>query len=111
MAEVLRRIQLAARFKKDYRIAARHPEFSDEDLEQLLDDLIHRERLPTHYREHPLTKRGRNWAGYWECHLGPDLVVIYRRFERVIRMHRIGGHAELFAASGARTSSRRRRRQ
>lgn len=108
MAEVLNRIQLAARFKKDYRKAAGHPEYTDEDLELLLEDLIHCERLPAHYREHLLGKRGRNWAGYWECHLGPDLVVIYRRFEGAVRLHRMGGHSELFAAPSPKRSQRRR---
>jgi mRNA interferase YafQ len=96
VAEVLNRLQFANSFKKDYRKAAKHPEYSDEDIEQLLDDLIHKQRLPPHYREHNLQKRGVNWVGYSECHLGGDLIVIYRRFRGVVRMHRIGSHADLF---------------
>jgi mRNA interferase YafQ len=98
VAEVLNRIQFSTRFKKDYRKASKHPEYRDEDMEQLLDDLIHSKRLSAHYDEHLLEKRGVNWAGYSECHLGRDLVVIYRRFSGVIRMHRMGSHSALFKA-------------
>jgi len=49
------------------------------------------------FKEHPLDKRGTNWAGFYECHLGADLLLIYRRTAKAVTLHRIGKHAELFA--------------
>lgn len=96
MAAVLNELELSARFKRDFKRAAKHPEFSIEDLEALFDDLIRLPRLPASYREHDLEKRAVNWSGFQECHLSGDIVVIYRRLDGLIRLHRIGGHADVF---------------
>ena len=89
-------VELAPRFKKDLKHASNHPEYDRQDLLHLLEDFTKYDPLPTHYNEHSLGKRSVNWAGFKECHLGDDLVVIFVRFKGVVRLHRIGGHAELF---------------
>ncbi len=104
MASILNTLEFSERFKRDFKRVVKHPEFSIEDFEALLDDLIHLPALPaaSGYREHDLEKRGVNWAGYQECHLSGDIVVIYRRFGHLIRMHRIGGHIALFRVRATR---------
>lgn len=89
-------VEFAPRFKKDLKQASRHPEYNREDLQHLIEDLSARNPLPSHYSEHSLEKRGVNWAGFRECHLGDDLVVIFVRLKGVVRLHRIGGHATMF---------------
>ena len=45
-------------------------------------------------RDHAL---GGDWAGYRECHLKPDLLLIYRKPDtNTIRLARLGSHSELF---------------
>lgn len=91
----MRDIEFAPRFKKDFRDACHHPDYDREDFLQLLEDLSASDSLPGHYREHALEKRAKNLAGYQECHLGPDLVAIFKRFPGVVRLYRIGGHKAL----------------
>lgn len=86
------------RFKRDYRTARKHAEFDAETLEYIFDALISGERLPSALREHRLGKRGDNWSGFTECHLGSDLLLIYRVRRRAVVMHRIGTHTQLFRA-------------
>lgn len=49
--------------------------------------------LPRHYGEHELIG---DWAGYLECHLADDWLVIYKRFRDRVVLYRTGTHKELF---------------
>lgn len=91
-----RELIVLPRFKRDYRSACRHPEFDKETLEHIFELLITGEPLPAAFKEHRLGKRGTNWAGFYECHLGADLLMIYRRSAQAVALHRIGRHATLF---------------
>jgi mRNA interferase YafQ len=44
-------------------------------------------------RPHPL--RG-EWKGYWECHVAPDWLLIYKVSEDEVALARTGTHADLF---------------
>jgi mRNA interferase YafQ len=38
-----------------------------------------------------------DWAGYRECHVKPDLLLIYRKPDaETVRLARLGSHSELF---------------
>lgn len=94
-----RELIILQRFKRDYRDARKHAEFDAETLEYVFDALISGERLPSALREHRLLrKRNDNWSGFTECHLGSDLLLIYRVRRRAVVLHRIGTHAQLFGA-------------
>ncbi|MCE5359956.1 MAG: type II toxin-antitoxin system YafQ family toxin [Acidithiobacillus sp.] len=59
-------------------------------LEALVADLP----LDAKYRDHDLSG---NWAGYRECHIKPDLLLIYRKCDSdTLRLARLGSHSELF---------------
>lgn len=49
--------------------------------------------LPASWREHAL--RG-DYAGFLECHLAPDLLLVYRREADCVILAYIGSHSELF---------------
>ena len=50
--------------------------------------------LEARYRDHDLSG---DWAGYRECHIKPDLLLIYRKSEpSTLRLARLGSHSELF---------------
>lgn len=51
--------------------------------------------LPENTRPHKLSG---NYAGYWECHVLPDLLLIWEQTEnpKEIYLLRIGSHSELF---------------
>ena len=81
-------------FKKDYRKASKR------NLPiGLLDDIIRKlaagERLPEKNRDHALSG---NWAGFRECHILPDWLLIYRIEADilVLTLVRTGTHEDLF---------------
>ena len=50
--------------------------------------------LPDSNRDHSLSG---DWAGYRECHIKPDLLLIYRKPDAgTLRLARLGTHSELF---------------
>lgn len=53
------------------------------------------EKLPERYRDHELTG---NYDGFRECHVTPDLLLIYQVIERESALYllRTGSHSELF---------------
>lgn len=85
-------IKLTARFERDFakRIAGTH---LDAEFEALLNLLVSGAALPAKYRDHPLKgDRG----GVRDCHLRPDIVLLYSRSENLLKLVRIGTHADLF---------------
>ncbi|WP_243405510.1 type II toxin-antitoxin system YafQ family toxin [Solimicrobium silvestre] len=45
------------------------------------------------YRDHPLTGE---WKDHRDCHIKPDLVLIYQKTDdSIMRLVRIGSHSEL----------------
>jgi mRNA interferase YafQ len=49
--------------------------------------------LPEKHRDHSLTG---DWLGHRDCHIKPDLVLIYRTpNDEVLQLVRLGSHSEL----------------
>ena len=50
--------------------------------------------MPAAYQDHPLSG---NWNDHRDCHLKPDLVLIYRKPDKLtLQLVRLGSHNELF---------------
>ena len=50
--------------------------------------------LPERARDHKLTGP---WTGYRDCHVKPDLVLVYRKVgDNLLELVRLGTHSELF---------------
>ncbi len=45
------------------------------------------------HKDHPLTG---NYVGYRECHIKPDLLLIYQTGDGIIVFERTGSHSDLF---------------
>ena len=106
-----RELIILPRFKRDYHTARKHPEFEAETLEYVFDVMISGGKLPDAFREHRFNKRSANWAGFTECHLGADLLLIYRVRRDSVTLHRIGTHKQLFATSPSPSRSTTARRR
>lgn len=92
----MRAIERASAFKRDYKREAKgqHRATLDSELQPVLVALLTDQPLDARYRDHDLTG---NWASYRECHLKPDLLLIYRLAEPdILRLARLGSHSELF---------------
>jgi len=93
----MRTIERATVFKGDFKRVKANPRHS-KDIDILLRDalslLLNDQPLPANHRDHDLTG---NWFGYRECHLKPDLLLIYRKpDDHTLRLARLGSHSELF---------------
>lgn len=86
----MRTLDRSTAFKRDFK---KHGDI-DAALVDVLYKLIHDEQLPEKYRDHALSG---DWFGYRECHVKPDLLLIYKKDdEDTLRLARLGSHSELF---------------
>jgi mRNA interferase YafQ len=92
----MRTIERAASFKRDYKREAKgqHRATLDSELKPILEALATDRSLGPRHRDHDLSG---DWAGYRECHVKPDLLLIYRKSDAdTLRLARLGSHSELF---------------
>jgi mRNA interferase YafQ len=93
----MRTIEWTAAFKRDYKRIMATPRHKD--IQTLLPEiaglLADDQPLAEKYRDHGL---GGSWKAHRECHLKPDLLLIYKLpDEKTLRLVRMGSHSELFA--------------
>jgi mRNA interferase YafQ len=63
-------------------------------LKTVLLNLVTDQTLETKYRDHDLSG---DWAGYRECHIKPDLLLIYRKSDSdCLKLARLGSYSKLF---------------
>ena len=88
------RIERSAKFKRDFKRELRtHGQELNDFLDTVLCFLSADAPLPGHYRDHKLAGR---WDGCRECHMKPDLLLIYAKpDDSVLWLVRIGSHANL----------------
>ena len=96
----MRRIERSTAFKRDYKrdykreTKGRHRATLDADLTAVLTTLAKDEPLDARYRDHDLSGQ---WAGYRDCHIKPDLILIYGKPDtNTLRLARLGSHSEVF---------------
>jgi len=80
-------VRFTNKFKKDLaRI---------EKLYLVIDCLRQEKKLPSSNHDHSLSGE---WAGYRECHIEPDWLLIYKINDKVLELVliRTGSHSELF---------------
>ena len=91
----MRTIEHTTKFKRDYKRESKgqHRETLDASLEPVVDTLANDQLLATKYSDHPLSGE---WADHRDCHVKPDLVLIYQKPDaKTLLLVRLGSHAEL----------------
>ena len=91
----MRTIDHAAEFKRGYRKLLRQSNGTrvDRELRRVLRLLASDQPLEPRHRDHAL--RGA-WRGFRDCHVLPDVVLIYKKSEPgLLELARIGSHSEL----------------
>ena len=83
-----------ASFKRDYKRELKADGKLDALLVPVFSALLSGAKLDAKYRDHALTG---NWKPYRECHVKPDLLLVYDLpdDEHVVLI-RLGSHSELF---------------
>jgi mRNA interferase YafQ len=91
----MRTIRYTSRFKRDYRRAksGQLGKKLDALLMEIVNLLADDAPLPHRCFDHPLSGE---WADHRDCHIRPDLVLIYRKpDDTTLELVRLGSHSEL----------------
>lgn len=86
-------VRTAARFRKSLKRVSKSGSFDRVALEKVINMLSRGEKLARNYQDHALTA---DMAGYIECHLEFDLLLVYTVEDNNLVLVNIGSHPELF---------------
>ena len=89
------KLERTKKFKQDYKREAkgRHRKTLDESFIVVLKLLLENKPLAEKYMDHALTG---DWSDHRDCHIKPDLVLIYRKPDKkVLQLVRIGSYSKL----------------
>jgi mRNA interferase YafQ len=92
----MRNIEWSAASKKDIRRESKGQNLAALNvvLPAILGTLANDVLVPEKYWDHKLTGK---WEGCRECHIRPDLLLIYEKpDDGMLRLVRLGSHAEIF---------------
>lgn len=90
----MRTIERTGQFKKDYKreMKGRYRATLANELAGIIGALANDQPLAARNRDHALSGE---WADFRDCHVRPDLVLIYRKADNRLRLVRLGSHSEL----------------
>ena len=91
----MRAIKQVGQFKRDLKREARGQHRVDlaKDFVSIVETLANDRPLAEKFRDHALTG---DWKDHRDCHVRPDLVLIYRKPDaETLELVRLGSHSEL----------------
>ena len=91
----MRTIERTGKFKRDFKreLKGPHGKVLATELPRLLQALASDQPLEAAWRDHGLAGE---WKDHRDCHVKPDLVLIYRKPDpETLQLVRLGSHAEL----------------
>jgi mRNA interferase YafQ len=89
-----REVKRTSQFKKDYK-ASKKQGRNIGLLMEVIEKLANDESLLEKHRDHAL--KG-NWKGFRECHIAPDWLLVYRKYENphpILNLVRLSSHSNL----------------
>lgn len=91
----MREVKYTVQFKRDYKREKKsgHYQKLDSELLSIVKLLAADKSLPANKHDHALTG---NWVDHRDCHIKPDLILIYRKPEiHTLVLVRLGSHNKL----------------
>ncbi|MBI3419372.1 MAG: type II toxin-antitoxin system YafQ family toxin [Proteobacteria bacterium] len=88
----MKTLHTSSQFRKDFKLAEKRGK-DMRKLQAILDLLATDTALPSRCRPHKLSG---DYAGYWECHIEPDWLLIYHIGLQIIELARTGTHSDMF---------------
>jgi len=91
----MRTIEWTTQFKRDYKRESKgqHRATLDTDLLPVINALANDQPLEQRHHDHALTG---NWKDHRDCHVKPDLLLIYNTSSPdTLQLVRLGSHSEL----------------
>ena len=90
---MMRSIERTTKFKRDYKRERKIDPSLDAAFLAAIVLLADDDELPKRLRDHSL---GGQWKGYRDCHIRPDLLLLYSKEEGKLTLARLESHSELF---------------
>ena len=91
----MRTIRQTTAFKRDLKRESKgqHRSYLSENFVALVQTLANDQPLADRFNDHALSN---NWKEHRDCHIKPDLVLIYRKpDDETLQLVRLGSHSEL----------------
>lgn len=91
----MRKIERTSQFKRDFKRESkgRYRSTLIDDFREIVEALADDQVLPERHRDHALTG---DWKDHRDCHIRPDLVLIYRKPNSdTLQLVRLGSHSQL----------------
>ncbi|MBI5331529.1 MAG: type II toxin-antitoxin system YafQ family toxin [Betaproteobacteria bacterium] len=91
----MRRIEHTGQFRRDYKREAKgqHRATLDAELTPVVTAIACDQPLELRHCDHALTG---DWKDHRDCHVKPDLILIYRKPDgELLQLVRLGSHSEL----------------
>ncbi|WP_428395361.1 type II toxin-antitoxin system YafQ family toxin [Lichenicoccus sp.] len=91
----MRTIKRTSQFKRDLKREAKgaHRAVLESDFLSIITALANDAALAPRHRDHALTG---DWQDHRDCHIRPDLVLVYRKPDvETLELVRLGSHSEL----------------
>jgi mRNA interferase YafQ len=91
----MRLIKRIGTFRRDYKreLKGKNRKVLEVEFIELIEKLIRDQPLEAKYRDHALTGE---WKDHRDCHIRPDLVLIYRKQGKdLLHLVRVGSNSEL----------------
>jgi mRNA interferase YafQ len=91
----MRRIEPTTQFRRDFKREAKgqYRATLDTEMTPVVQVLACDQSLEPRHRDHALTG---DWKDHRDCHIKPDLVLIYRKpDDEILQLVRLGSHSEL----------------
>jgi mRNA interferase YafQ len=88
----VRDLKYSKQFAKDSKLLTRRGKVMTK-LRHLIELLATAQGLPAKFKDHPLSG---DFAGFRECHLESDWLVVYQADAQTLYLVRTGTHADIF---------------
>lgn len=89
----MKALDRTTKFRRDLKREMKTDPGIQELLKLVISDLLEGKSLPEKMKDHPLSGE---WKDHRDCHVKPDLVLIYKTDDEAVTLVRLGSHSELF---------------
>lgn len=89
----MKALDRTTKFRRDLKRELKTDPGIQELLKSVISDLLEGKALPEKMKDHPLSGE---WKDHRDCHVKPDLVLIYKTDDEAVTLVRLGSHSELF---------------
>lgn len=89
----MKALDVTTKFRRDLKRERKTDPSVERLLKTVIASLQEGKTLPEKMKDHPLSG---DWKDHRDCHVKPDLILIYRVNDEAVTLVRLGSHSELF---------------